>query len=164
MPHHLEAAPAEDAIRGAGLRVTESRRAVYAALGIRPHASADEVYGAVAASLPATSLQSVYNALSDFADAGIVRLIEPAGHRRRYELRVDDNHHHVVCTGCGAIADVDCSVGHAPCLTPSESHGFAIHTAEVTYWGLCADCAREPASADAAPASADAAPAPAPAG
>ena len=141
MPHNVVTYLEDEAIRGVGLRVTESRRAVYSALGMKPHASADEVYNTVAASLPATSLQSVYNALSDFADAGIVRLIEPAGHRRRYELRVDDNHHHVVCTECGAIADVDCAVGHAPCLTPSDAHGFRVHTAEVTYWGLCSDCA-----------------------
>ena len=141
MPHTSVASFEEEAIRGAGLRVTESRRAVYSALGMKPHASADEVYSAVAAALPATSLQSVYNALSDFADAGIVRLIEPAGHRRRYELRVDDNHHHIVCTECGAIADVDCAVGHTPCLTPSDAHGFRVHTAEVTYWGVCSDCA-----------------------
>ena len=116
MPHNVVTYLEDEAIRGVGLRVTESRRAVYSALGMKPHASADEVYNTVAASLPATSLQSVYNALSDFAD-------------------------HVVCTECGAIADVDCAVGHAPCLTPSDAHGFRVHTAEVTYWGLCSDCA-----------------------
>ncbi|TQJ32706.1 Fur family transcriptional regulator [Microbacterium sp. SLBN-146] len=134
-------ADAATLIRGAGLRVTDSRRAVVDALRAQPHSSADAVFQRVAASVPQTSLQSVYNALGDFADAGLVRRIEPAGRPGLFELRVDDNHHHLVCTGCGAVEDVDCSVGHAPCLTPSDAHGFAIHTAEVTYWGLCADCA-----------------------
>jgi len=130
----------DERIRATGLRVTESRRAVYDALHEHPHAAADDVFAVVAQRVPATSLQSVYNALGDFVDAGLVRRIEPAGHRRLYELRVDDNHHHVVCTQCGAIADVDCSVGAAPCLTPADDHGFVVHTAEVTYWGLCPAC------------------------
>ena len=146
-------APGMDAcalIRRAGLRVTEPRRAVVEALRVRPHASAETVFQHVTASVPHTSLQSVYNALGDFADAGLVRRIEPAGRPGLFELRVDDNHHHVICTGCGAVADVDCVVGEAPCLTPSETHGFAIHTAEVTYWGVCPDCAAR-ATAPAAP-------------
>ncbi len=114
-----------------------------------PHASADAVYRLVTSSVPQTSLQSVYNALGDFADAGLVRRIEPAGQPGLFELRVDDNHHHVICTGCGAVADVECAIGEAPCLTPSQTHGFAVHTAEVTYWGLCSDCAARAASADA---------------
>lgn len=132
---------AADLLRRAGLRVTEPRRAVVEALRISPHASADTVFRLVTSSVPNTSLQSVYNALGDFADAGLVRRIEPAGQPGRYELRVDDNHHHVICTGCGAVADIDCVVGEAPCLTPSDTHGFAVHTAEVTYWGVCPDCA-----------------------
>jgi Fur family ferric uptake transcriptional regulator len=132
---------AEEAIRGAGLRVTDSRRAVFEALRDRPHASADGVHAVVRERYETASHQSVYNALSDFVSAGIVRRIEPAGHPMLFELRVDDNHHHLICTQCGAVADVDCAVGHAPCLTPSEDHGFRVATAEVTYWGLCPSCA-----------------------
>jgi Fur family ferric uptake transcriptional regulator len=131
---------AAELIRRAGLRVTEPRRAVVEALQVSPHASADAVFQIVALSVPQTSLQSVYNALGDFEDAGLVRRIEPAGRPGLFELRVDDNHHHVICTECGAIADVDCTVGEAPCLTPSDTHGFAVHAAEVTYWGTCPDC------------------------
>ncbi|RZI86574.1 MAG: transcriptional repressor [Microbacterium sp.] len=129
------------ALRAAGLRVTESRSAVYDALHGSPHASADQVYAAIAEQLPTTSRQSVYNALSDFAEAGLVRRIEPAGRPMLFELRVADNHHHLVCTVCGAVEDVECVVGHAPCLTPSETHGFALQAAEVTFWGTCPACA-----------------------
>lgn len=141
---------AAELLRRAGLRVTEPRRAVIEALRVTPHASADTVFHIVTSSLPQTSLQSVYNALGDFAEAGLVRRIEPAGQPGRFELRVDDNHHHVICTECGAVADVDCVVGEAPCLAPSQTHGFAVHTAEVTYWGVCPDCAA-PAAAPTAP-------------
>lgn len=134
-------APADDALRGAGLRVTESRLAVYDALAQSPHASADDVFAAIVARMPRTSRQSVYNALSDFAEAGIVRRIEPAGRPMLFELRVDDNHHHVVCVVCGAVEDVDCVVGHAPCLAPSDTHGYALQAAEVTFWGTCPACA-----------------------
>ncbi|MDJ1112956.1 Fur family transcriptional regulator [Microbacterium dauci] len=133
------------ALRDAGLRVTDSRVAVLGALAVRPHASADAVFAEVAPTLPRASRQSVYNALSDFVDAGIVRRIEPAGQSMLFELRVDDNHHHLICTGCGVVKDVDCAVGAAPCLHPSDDHGFQIAAAEVTYWGVCAACA---ASAD----------------
>jgi Fur family ferric uptake transcriptional regulator len=132
---------AAELIRRAGLRVTDPRRAVVEALRVSPHASADAVFQIVTLSVPQTSLQSVYNALGDFVDAGLVRRIEPAGRPGLFELRVDDNHHHVICTECGAVADVDCAVGEAPCLTPSDTHGFAVHAAEVTYWGVCPDCA-----------------------
>jgi len=135
-----ELVSADEAIRARGLRVTDSRRAVYAALAGHPHASADEVFERVRGRLSSTSRQSVYNALGDFTDAGLVRRIEPAGHPMLFELRVDDNHHHLVCTGCGAVADVDCAVGPAPCLLPADAQGFTITTAEVTYWGLCAAC------------------------
>lgn len=140
-------AVADAAIRGCGLRVTDSRRAVYQALVVRPHASADELYGRVAEVLSATSLQSVYNALNDFVDAGLVRRIEPAGRAGLFELRVADNHHHIVCRSCGAIEDVDCAHGAAPCLQPSDAHGFTVEAAEVTYWGLCAACAAASAAA-----------------
>lgn len=131
---------AAEAIRAAGLRLTDTRRAAYAALATIPHASADQILAAVQADIPTTSLQSVYNALTDFTEAGLARRIEPAGHAGRYELRVADNHHHLVCRQCGRVEDVDCVIGAAPCLTPSDSHGFAVAEAEVTFWGTCADC------------------------
>lgn len=140
----LPPAPRPDAaamLRSAGLRVTDPRRAVLDVLAVTPHVSADEVYRGVAGVLPATSLQSVYNALADFTEAGLTRRIEPAGHPGLFELRVADNHHHLVCTGCGRVEDVDCAVGAAPCLTPSDDCGFRVAAAEVTFWGLCADCA-----------------------
>jgi len=129
------------ALRAAGLKVTESRAAVYDVLRDMPHASADDVFGVIGRRMPRASRQSVYNALGDFADAGIVRRIEPAGRPMLYELRVQDNHHHLVCTSCGTVVDVDCAVGAAPCLEPSDTHGFILATAEVTYWGLCSACA-----------------------
>jgi len=138
-PEHAGDAPA--ALRTAGLKVTESRVAVYDALRTQPHASADDVFLAIIERMPRTSRQSVYNALSDFADAGLVRRIEPAGRPMLFELRVQDNHHHLVCTSCGAVVDVDCAIGAAPCLEPSDTHGFILATAEVTYWGLCPACA-----------------------
>ncbi|GAA1647779.1 Fur family transcriptional regulator [Microbacterium flavum] len=128
-------------MRAAGLRVTESRSAVFAALQSRPHASADDVLAAAAEGMPRLSIQSVYNALGDFADAGIARRIEPAGQPMRFELRTGDNHHHLICTSCGAVEDVECAVGHAPCLLPSEQHGYTLAVAEVTYWGICPACA-----------------------
>jgi Fe2+ or Zn2+ uptake regulation protein len=133
-------------LRAAGLRVTESRRAVVEALVERPHASADELFGIVARTVPGTSLQSVYNALGDFVDAGLARRIEPAGRPGLFELRVDDNHHHLICSECGAVQDVDCVVGEAPCLTPSDAHGYALQAAEVTFWGVCPACASTGAS------------------
>ena len=141
MTSSLSAVDAGERIRSAGLRVTEPRRAVFEALRSRPHASADELFTIVAVVMPQTSLQSVYNALGDFEGAGIVRRIEPAGRPGLFELRVDDNHHHLVCSGCGRVEDVDCAVGPAPCLTPSDAHGFSIAVAEVTFWGLCPACA-----------------------
>ncbi len=145
---------AAEALRRAGLRVTRSRTAVYDVLRDAPHASADEVFSRIAERMPGTNRQSVYNALGDFADAGIARRIEPAGRPMLFELRIDDNHHHLVCTSCGAVVDVDCAVGAAPCLEPSDTHGFTVASAEVTYWGICADCAAEPHAATAAPGTA----------
>lgn len=139
----LAAASTDDAIRAVGLRVTDSRRVVFEALQARPHASADDIHHAVRSRVESSSLQSVYNALSDFAGAGLVRRIEPAGHPMLFELRVDDNHHHLVCTSCGAVEDVDCATGHAPCLVPVDTHGYRVAVAEVTYWGLCAVCAAD---------------------
>ncbi|MDU0325400.1 Fur family transcriptional regulator [Microbacterium sp. KSW2-21] len=136
-------AAADALIRGAGLRVTATRVAVLDALRARPHATADDVFDRIVGSLPGTSKQSVYNALGDFADAGLARRIEPAGHAGTFELRVGDNHHHVVCTRCGRIDDVDCVVGSAPCLHVPEGNGYLIETAEVTFWGVCSDCRAE---------------------
>ncbi|MGN8246441.1 Fur family transcriptional regulator [Cellulomonas soli] len=129
-----------DALRTHGLRVTAPRRAVLEVLHEHPHADADTVLRAARDRLPAVSVQAVYDVLHALTDAGLVRRIEPAGHPARYERRVGDNHHHVVCRGCGAVDDVDCVVGHAPCLVPSSTQGFAIDVAEVTFWGLCPTC------------------------
>lgn len=130
----------EEALRARGLRVTRPRLAVIAALEHAPHADTDTVAELARTSLGAVSIQAVYDVLRALTGAGLVRRIEPAGSPARYELRIGDNHHHVVCRSCGAIADVDCAVGEAPCLDPSESHGFVVDEAEVTYWGLCPAC------------------------
>jgi Fur family ferric uptake transcriptional regulator len=131
-------------LREAQLRVTRPRLAVLAAVHEHPHADTDSLIGAVRADLGEVSRQAVYDVLRALSDAGLVRRIEPAGSVARYEARVGDNHHHVVCRSCGAIADVDCAVGYTPCLTASDDHGFAIDEAEVVYWGLCADCTATP--------------------
>jgi len=131
-------------LRDAGLRVTKPRTAVIGALAGNPHASADDVFLAITGELSGTSRQAVYNVLGDLADNGLAQRIEPAGSPARYELRVGDNHHHIVCTSCGAVVDIDCAVGHAPCLTPQHTAGFVVHEAEVTYWGTCADCQKLP--------------------
>lgn len=127
-------------LRDAGLRVTEPRVAVVEALAQHPHSGADAIFREVEPVLPTTSRQAVYNVLHDITEAEIARRIEPAGHPGLYELRVGDNHHHIVCKRCGTVADVDCVTGHAPCLTPNETQGFDLAEAEVTFWGLCADC------------------------
>ncbi|MBO0900589.1 transcriptional repressor [Cellulomonas sp. zg-ZUI222] len=129
-----------DLLREHGLRVTAPRLAVLDALAGRAHLDADAVLQEVRATLPSVSVQAVYDVLHALADAGLLRRIEPAGHPARYERRTGDNHHHVVCRGCGALDDVDCTVGHAPCLIPSSTSGFAVESAEVTFWGLCPTC------------------------
>ncbi|MFF1823697.1 Fur family transcriptional regulator [Kribbella sp. NPDC058245] len=128
-------------LRGVELRVTRPRVAVLQAVYTHPHADTDSLIGAVRNELPEVSHQAVYDSLHTLTAAGLVRRIQPLGSVARYESRVGDNHHHVVCRTCGAIADVDCAVGHAPCLTASNDHGFVIDEAEVIYWGLCAACA-----------------------
>ncbi|TDD44386.1 transcriptional repressor [Kribbella antibiotica] len=128
-------------LRGVELRVTRPRVAVLQAVYTHPHADTDSLIGAVRNDLPEVSHQAVYDSLHTLTAAGLVRRIQPLGSVARYESRVGDNHHHVVCRSCGAIADVDCAVGHAPCLTASNDHGFVIDEAEVIYWGLCAACA-----------------------
>ena len=127
-------------LRDAGLRVTRPRLAVLSAVGDRPHADTTTLLGAVRRELASVSHQAVYDVLDALTRTGIVRRIQPAGSVARYELRVGDNHHHVVCRSCGAVADVDCAIGSTPCLTASHDHGFAIDEAEVTYWGTCPDC------------------------
>jgi Fur family ferric uptake transcriptional regulator len=134
----------EHALRSAGLRVTRPRLAVLTALHGHPHADTDSVIRLARADLGAVSHQAVYDVLRALTDAGLVRRIQPAGSVARYEARVGDNHHHVVCRGCGDISDVDCAVGHAPCLTASDDAGFSIEEAEVTYWGLCPTCSSRP--------------------
>jgi Fur family transcriptional regulator, stress-responsive regulator len=130
----------EDMLRRADLRVTRPRLAVLAAVHGHPHADTDSISGAVRADFGGVSRQAVYDVLRALTDAGLVRRIEPAGSVARYEARVGDNHHHVVCRSCGDIADVDCAVGTTPCLTASDDQGFAIDEAEVVYWGRCPEC------------------------
>ncbi len=127
-------------LRRAALRVTRPRLAVLAAVHGHPHADTDSISGAVRADVGGVSRQAVYDVLRALTDAGLVRRIEPAGSVARYEARVGDNHHHVVCRSCGDIADVDCAVGSTPCLTASDDQGFAIDEAEVVYWGRCPEC------------------------
>lgn len=127
-------------LRDAGLRVTSGRVALLESLNDLPHSDAETLFQSLKEQLPGLSVQSVHNILGDLTTAGIIRRIQPAGSPARYERRTGDNHHHIVCTGCGAISDVDCVVGEAPCLVPSHTHGFAVQQAEVTFWGLCAEC------------------------
>ncbi|MBL1076832.1 transcriptional repressor [Nocardia sp. 2] len=128
-------------LRGAALRVTAPRVAVLSAVHAQPHADTDSIIRAVRSDLAAVSHQAVYDSLRTLTAAGLLRCIQPSGSVARYETRVGDNHHHVVCRECGRIADVDCAVGQAPCLTASDGQGFAIDEAEVIYWGLCPECA-----------------------
>jgi Fur family transcriptional regulator, stress-responsive regulator len=128
-------------LREASLRATRPRLAVLAAVREHPHSDTDTVIGLVRQEMGAVSHQAVYDVLRALTEAGLLRRIQPAGASARYEARVADNHHHVVCRRCGAIADVDCAVGHTPCLTASDDHGFVIDEAEVVYWGLCPECA-----------------------
>lgn len=127
-------------LREAGLKVTEPRLAVFGSIEIGEHLDADEIFARVSRALPSTSLQTVYGVLAALSGAGLLRKIEPAGSPALYESRIGDNHHHLICTRCNTVHDVGCVVGEAPCLTPSETHGFQLATAEVTFWGLCPDC------------------------
>ncbi|ANW64841.1 transcriptional repressor [Mycobacterium sp. djl-10] len=134
-------------LRTADLRVTRPRVAVLEAVHAHPHADTETIFGAVRSALPEVSRQAVYDVLNALTAVGLVRRIQPSGSLARYESRVDDNHHHVVCRSCGVIADVDCAVGDTPCLTASDDLGFTIDEAEVIYWGLCPDCAAPVSSA-----------------
>jgi Fur family transcriptional regulator, stress-responsive regulator len=131
---------AAEELRGAGLRVTAARVALLASVRSGDHLGVEAIASGVRDRVGQISLQAVYEALHALTAAGLVRRIEPAGSPARFEGRVGDNHHHVVCRSCGAVADVDCAVGEAPCLTTTTGHGFTIDEAEVTYWGLCPDC------------------------
>lgn len=128
-------------LREAGLRVTRPRLAVLAAVEAQPHADTAAILGRVRGHLDSVSHQAVYDCLGALTDAGLVRRIQPAGSVARYELRVGDNHHHLVCRSCGDVADVDCAVGEIPCLIADDDHGFVIDEAEVVYWGRCPACA-----------------------
>ncbi len=140
MPTERDNTDYERMIRGAALRVTRPRVAVLSAVHDHPHADTDSIIGRVRADLGEVSHQAVYDVLRALTGAGLVRRIQPTGSVARYESRVGDNHHHIVCRSCGTIADVDCAVGATPCLTASDDHGFAIDEAEVVYWGLCSEC------------------------
>ncbi|HKC27554.1 MAG TPA: Fur family transcriptional regulator [Jatrophihabitans sp.] len=131
----------KETLRRAGLRVTRPRLAVLSAVRDHPHADTESIIAAVREHLGEVSHQAVYDVLRALTDARLVRRIQPHGSVARYESRVGDNHHHVVCRTCGAIADVDCAVGDTPCLDASDDQGFAIDEAEVIYWGRCPDCA-----------------------
>jgi Fur family ferric uptake transcriptional regulator len=137
----------EQQLRGASLRVTAPRLAVLAEVHAQPHADVDRLAASVRERLGSVSTQAVYDVLRALTQAGLVRRIEPAGSPARFEARVGDNHHHVVCRGCGEVGDVDCAVGEAPCLEPSNSNGFVIDEAEVTYWGTCPACRTAPVTA-----------------
>jgi Fur family transcriptional regulator, stress-responsive regulator len=129
-----------EVLRGAGLRVTAVRVALLETVRTGDHLRVEGVAAGVRDRVGHVSLQAVYEALHALTAAGLIRRIEPAGGQPRFEGRVGDNHHHLVCRSCGVVADVDCAVGEAPCLTPSDDLGFTLSEAEVTYWGLCASC------------------------
>ena len=134
----------EGMLRRVALRVTRPRVAVLSAVHAHPHADTESLIRVVRSDFGDVSHQAVYDVLRALTDAGLVRRIQPTGSVARYEARVGDNHHHVVCRSCGAISDVDCAVGHTPCLTASDDDGFAIDEAEVIYWGRCPACSRRP--------------------
>lgn len=133
-------------LRQHGLQVTPQRLAVLRAVSRRPHGTVDEIEDSVRAEIGAVSRQAVYDALGTLAGKGLIRRIQPARSPARYEDRVDDNHHHLVCRACGVMVDVDCAVGSAPCLQVVDDHGFIVDEAEVIYWGLCPTCQRAAAS------------------
>jgi Fur family ferric uptake transcriptional regulator len=131
---------AAEELRGAGLRVTAARVALLETVREGDHLGVEAIASGVRERVGHISLQAVYEALHALTGVGLIRRIEPGGSPARYEGRIGDNHHHVVCRSCGAVADVDCAVGEAPCLEASDDHGFTIDEAEVIYWGLCPDC------------------------
>ena len=132
-----------DLLRQHGIQVTAQRLAVFRAVSNQPHITADAVAEHVRSEIGAISLQSVYDALSLLAAEGLIRRIQPAGSPARFEDRVGDNHHHLICRTCGRVVDVDCAVGSAPCLTASDDKGYQIDEAEVAFWGHCPDCVKK---------------------
>jgi len=134
-------------LRQHGLQVTAQRLAIMQAVSSRPHATADELIDDVRAVIGSISRQAVYDTLGVMVDKNLIRRIQPARSAARYEDRVGDNHHHLICRGCGTMFDIDCAVGEAPCLTADDDHGFEIDEAEVIYWGRCPSC-RKAAAAD----------------
>ena len=131
----------EDLLREHRLQVTAQRLAVLRAVAAQPHSTVDDVSGLARTDIGAISRQAVYDALAAMEEAGLVQRIQPLGSPARFEARVGDNHHHLVCRGCGHVEDVDCAIGEAPCLTPMQDRGYAVDQAEVIYWGQCGDCA-----------------------
>lgn len=123
-----------------GLSITSARLAILAVLDKNPHAEADFIHKHARRQVRSLSRQSVYDTLNTLTEKGVLRKIQPMGHAARYETRICDNHHHVVCRSCGLTADIDCTMGKKPCLTPSDAHGFALDEAEVIFWGLCPAC------------------------
>ncbi len=138
---------AEQLLREHGIRVTAQRLAVLNAVSARPHATADDLVGDVRAGIGAVSRQAVFDTLGILVESGVIRRIQPARSAARYEDRVDDNHHHLVCRGCGRVVDVDCAAGYRPCLEVDDDQGFDIDEAEVIYWGHCPGCRRAPVAA-----------------
>jgi len=134
----------EQQLRARGVQVTAQRLAVVRAVSTNPHSTADELTETVRSVIGAVSRQAVYDALGVLVDTGLIRRIQPAGSAARYEDRVGDNHHHLICRGCGVTFDVDCAVGDVPCLTADDDHGFEIDEAEVIYWGRCRLCREAP--------------------
>jgi len=132
--------PAER-LRAAGLKVTKGRVAAIASLEEHSHSTAEQLHGRLADGGVPITLQAVYLSLQVLTDHGLLRRIEPAGSAARYELRVGDNHHHLVCTSCARVVDVDCADESAPCLVPADTHGFSVAQAEITFWGVCPTCA-----------------------
>jgi len=149
------ATAAAELLRQHGIQVTAQRLAVLRAVSHQPHATADAVAEDVRAEIGAISLQSVYDALNVLVTGGLVRRIQPAGSAARFEDRIGDNHHHLICRVCGRVVDVDCAVGSAPCLEASSRHGYEIDEAEVVYWGRCPNCVRKGATGGASSATAD---------
>lgn len=136
-------------LRRHGLQVTAQRLAVLRAVSVRPHSTADDIYKVVRAEIGAISRQAVYDALAALGDKGLLRRIQPAGSPARYEDRVGDNHHHLICRTCSRMVDVDCAVGDTPCLTAADDSGYEVDEAEVIYWGRCPECvATTPVSSD----------------
>jgi len=139
----IASASLADSVRAAGLKVTAPRLAVLGMLQNAPHSSAEDVFAGVRNELPGTSVQAVYGVLAAFTFAGLVRRIDPASSPALFECRVGDNHHHILCVRCGDLKDVDCVIGAAPCLVPSDTSGFTVYAAEVTFTGLCEPCQKQ---------------------